>query len=209
MMGLFIAAMIPAVLFIYILIRKKASAYAVVAVFFAALCALPVTLGLQYIVHSFLDAPLVLQPGVMRLFFTSFIVAALMEECSKALCFCLAVTVLSKKRHIEFDFYYHLMLALFFGFVFSGFENISYSLRYPFGYGSRLLTTILHGMLGSFYAEVLHAHSKSRAVVFLCVAVFLHGFYNFFIFMGGIFFLPAFAILGILILHAEKLYHRR
>lgn len=223
MIGLFITALMQVALLLYMRIRKKMPFYTIAAVFFSAAGSVSVIIVLQYLVHSFLDSALAMQPSMVRRFFNSFIVAALVEECGKAFCFCLTAAVLSKKRRIgcrkedtptvgstvTSDFYSHIMLALFFGLAFGGFENISYSLRYPAGQEIRLLAVILHGMLGSFYAAVLHARTKSSAVFFLCAAIILHGFYNFFIFLGGIFFLPAFAVLGMVFLYAKRIYCRR
>lgn len=99
-----------------------------------------------------------------------------------------------------------MLLGAFFGFVFSGFENISYSLRYSNVQFLRLVTAaLLHGTLGCFYASIISIETKRKAAFVFLAAVVLHGLYNFFISLGGGFILPAAAVLGIACLYAGRL----
>ena len=99
-----------------------------------------------------------------------------------------------------------MLLGVFFGFVFSGFENISYSLRYSNVQFLRLVTAaVLHGTLGCFYASMAYTKTKRKAAFVFLAAIVLHGLYNFFISLGGGFILPAAAVLGIACLYAARL----
>ena len=228
--GLLLTAFLLAAAVACIAVKKHVPVYALAAVFCAAALSLLPILVLQHLVHSFLGSGISGQPEAVRLLFNSFITAALIEESVKAAFFCLTAAGLSKKifgsvqgknitvkgrdqiestnRHVHYAIFYHsIMLAVFFGFVFSGFENISYSLRYSGLQFLRLFTaSLLHGMLGCFYASMAFAETKRKAALICAAAVLLHGLYNFFISLGGGFILPAAAILGIVCLYAGRVF---
>ena len=205
---LLITAFLPAAVAVYIAAKKHVPTYALVAVFCAATASLLPMLALQHSVHTFLGVGITKQSEAVRLLFNSFITAALIEEGVKAALFGLTVAIVLKKR---FALTQHIpsqcaMLGVFFGFAFSGFENISYSLRYSNMQFFRLVTAaLLHGTLGCFYASMISTETKRKAAFVFLAAVVLHGLYNFFISLGGGFILPAAAILGIACLYAGRL----
>ena len=179
--GLLITAFLPASAAVCIAIKKHIPVYALAAVFFAAAASLLPVLALQHSVHTFLDAGIAKQSEAVRLLFNSFITAAWIEEGVKTGFFGLTAAIVLKKR---FGITQSMLLGVFFGFVFSGFENISYSLRYSNVQFLRLLTaSTLHGILGCFYVSIVSAETKRKAVLIFVSAVFLHGLYNFFIFL--------------------------
>lgn len=201
--GLLITAFLPASAAVCIAIKKHVPVYALAAVFFAAAASLLPALALQHSVHIFLDAGIAKQSEAVRLLFNSFITAALIEETIKAAAFGLTAAMVLKKR---FGITQSMLLGVFFGFVFSGFENISYSLRYFNVQFLRLVTAaLLHGTLGCFYASMISTETKRKAAFVFLAAVVLHGLYNFFISLGGGFILPAAAVLGIACLYAGRL----
>ena len=201
--GLLITAFLPASVAICITVKKYIPVYALAAVFFAAAASLLPVLALQHSVHTFLDADIAKQSEAMRLLFNSFITAALIEETVKAAAFGLTAAIVLKKR---FGITQSMLLGVFFGFIFSGFENISYSLRYSNVQFLRLVTAaLLHGTLGCFYASMISTETKRKAAFVFLAAVVLHGLYNFFISLGGGFILPAAAVLGIACLYAGRL----
>ena len=201
--GLLITAFLPASAAVCIAIKKHIPVYALAAVFFAAAASLLPALALQHSVHIFLDAGIAKQSEAVRLLFNSFITAALIEETVKAAAFGLTAAMVLKKR---FGMTQNMLLGVFFGFVFSGFENISYSLRYSNVQFLRLVTAaLLHGTLGFFYASMAYTKTKRKAAFVFLAAVVLHGLYNFFISLGGGFILPAAAVLGIACLYAARL----
>lgn len=198
--GLLITAFLPASAAVCIAIKKHVPVYALAAVFFAAAASLLPVLALQHSVHIFLYADIAKQSEAVRLLFNSFITAALIEEGAKAAVFGLTAAMVLKKR---FGITQSMLLGVFFGFVFSGFENISYSLRYSNVQFLRLVTAaLLHGTLGCFYASMAYTEIKRKAAFVFLAAVVLHGFYNFFISLGGGFIL---AVLGIACLYAARL----
>lgn len=201
--GLLITAFLPAAAAVYIAIKKHIPVYALAAVFFAAAASLLPVLALQHSVHTFLDAGIAKQSEAVRLLFNSFITAAWIEEGVKTGFFGLTAAIVLKKR---FGITQNMLLGVFFGFVFSGFENISYGLRYSNVQSLRLVTAaVLHGTLGCFYASMAYTKTKRKAAFVFLAAVVLHGLYNFFISLGGGFILPAAAVLGIACLYAARL----
>ena len=200
---LLFTAFLPASAAVCIAIKKHIPVYALAAVFFAAAASLLPVLALQHSVHTFLDAGIAKQSEAVRLLFNSFITAAWIEEGVKAAVFGLTAAIVLKKR---FGITRSMLLGVFFGFVFSGFENISYSLRYSNVQFLRLVTAaVLHGALGCFYASIISTETKRKAALVFLAAVVLHGLYNFFISLGGGFILPAAAALGIACLYAGRL----
>lgn len=178
---LLLTAFLPAAAAACIAVKKHVPVYALAAVFCAAAISLLPVIVLQHLVHSFLDAGISGQPEAVQLLFNSFITAGLIEEAVKAAFFCLTAAVLLKKKLPAGQ---SIILAVFFGLAFSGFENISYSLRYSGVQFLRLLTaSTLHGILGCFYVSIVSAETKRKAVLIFVSAVFLHGLYNFFIFL--------------------------
>ena len=201
--GLLITAFLPASAAVCIAIKRHVPVYALAAVFFAAAASLLPVLALQHSVHTFLDVGIAKQSEAVRLLFNSFITAAWIEEGVKAAVFGLTAAMVLKKR---FGITQSMLLGVFFGFVFSGFENISYSLRYSNVQFLRLVTAaLLHGTLGCFYASMISTETKRKAAFVFLAAVVLHGLYNFFISLGGGFILPAAAVLGIACLYAGRL----
>ena len=211
---LLITAFLPASAAVCIAIKKHVPVYALAAVFCAAAASLLPILALQHSVHTLLDAGLAQQPEVVQLLFNSVITAALIEEGVKAALFGLtAATVLQKRYALtqriptQRMLTQCAMLGVFFGLVFSGFENISYSLRYSNVQFIRLVTAaVLHGSLGCFYVSMVRAATKRKAALIFFVAVILHGLYNFFISQGGGFILPALAVIGLACGYAARLF---
>lgn len=230
MIRLFLPAAIPILLFMYMFIRKIAAGSVITAVCAAALISVPPIIILQHWTTSFFDAVLFMHSRMVRLFLNSLITAALIEEGIKAACFYLTIRIFSKNSHagmlkkhahavhsirtqnMQYTAphappYQCILLGILFGLVFGSLENLSYSLRYPASQYIRVLTaTVLHGMLGCFYAIMLHTRTKGMAVLIFSRAVFIHGFYNFFISLHGFFIVPAFALLGIAGIYAQRLY---
>ena len=202
--GLLITAFLPASAAVCIAIKKHILVYALAAVFFAAAASLLPVLALQHSVHTLLDAGLAQQPEVVQLLFNSVITAALIEEGVKAALFGLTIAIVLQKRVGITE---SILLGVFFGLVFSGFENISYSLRYSNVQFIRLVTAaVLHGSLGCFYVSMVRAATKRKAALIFFVAVILHGLYNFFISQGGGFILPALAVIGLACGYAARLF---
>lgn len=201
---LLITAFLPASAAVCIAIKKHVPVYALAAVFCAAAVSLLPILALQHSVHTLLDAGLAQQPEVVQLLFNSVITAALIEEGVKAALFGLTIAIVLQKR---VGITQSILLGVFFGLVFSGFENISYSLRYSNVQFIRLVTAaVLHGSLGCFYVSMVRAATKRKAALIFFVAVILHGLYNFFISQGGGFILPALAVIGLACGYAARLF---
>ena len=201
---LLITAFLPASAAVCIAIKKHVPVYALAAVFCAAAVSLLPILALQHSVYIFFDAGLAQQPEVVQLLFNSVITAALIEEGVKAALFGLTIAIVLQKRVGITE---SILLGVFFGLVFSGFENISYSLRYSNVQLIRLLTaTVLHGSLGCFYVSMVYATTKRKAARIFLAAVVLHGLYNFFISQGGGFILPALAVIGLACGYAARLF---
>lgn len=201
---LLITAFLPASAAVCIAIKKHVPVYALAAVFCAAAVSLLPILALQHSVYIFFDAGLAQQPEVVQLLFNSVITAALIEEGIKAALFGLTIAIVLQKRVGITE---SILLGVFFGLVFSGFENISYSLRYSNVQFIRLVTAaVLHGSLGCFYVSMVRAATKRKAALIFFVAVILHGLYNFFISQGGGFILPALAVIGLACGYAARLF---
>lgn len=201
---LLITAFLPASAAVCIAIKKHVPVYALAAVFCAAAVSLLPILALQHSVYIFFDAGLAQQPEVVQLLFNSVITAALIEEGVKAALFGLTIAIVLQKRVGITE---SILLGVFFGLVFSGFENISYSLRYSNVQFIRLVTAaVLHGSLGCFYVSMVRAATKRKAALIFFVAVILHGLYNFFISQGGGFILPALAVIGLACGYAARLF---
>lgn len=201
---LLITAFLPASAAVCIAIKKHVPVYALAAVFCAAAVSLLPILALQHSVYIFFDAGLAQQPEVVQLLFNSVITAALIEEGVKAALFGLTIAIVLQKR---VGITQSILLGVFFGLVFSGFENISYSLRYSNVQFIRLVTAaVLHGSLGCFYVSMVRAATKRKAALIFFVAVILHGLYNFFISQGGGFILPALAVIGLACGYAARLF---
>ena len=201
---LLITAFLPASAAVCIAIKKHVPVYALAAVFCAAAVSLLPILALQHSVYIFFDAGLAQQPEVVQLLFNSVITAALIEEGVKAALFGLTIAIVLQKRVGITE---SILLGVFFGLVFSGFENISYSLRYSNVQFIRLVTAaVLHGSLGCFYVSMVRAATKRKAAFIFLVAVILHGLYNFFISQGGGFILPALAVIGLACGYAARLF---
>lgn len=201
---LLITAFLPASAAVCIAIKKHVPVYALAAVFCAAAVSLLPILALQHSVYIFFDAGLAQQPEVVQLLFNSVITAALIEEGVKAALFGLTIAIVLQKRVGITE---SILLGVFFGLVFSGFENISYSLRYSNVQFIRLVTAaVLHGSLGCFYVSMVRAATKRKAAFIFLVAVILHGLYNFFISQGGGFTLPALAVIGLACGYAARLF---
>ena len=201
---LLITAFFPASAAVCIAIKKHVPVYALAAVFCAAAVSLLPILALQHSVYIFFDAGLAQQPEVVQLLFNSVITAALIEEGVKAALFGLTIAIVLQKRVGITE---SILLGVFFGLVFSGFENISYSLRYSNVQFIRLVTAaVLHGSLGCFYVSMVRAATKRKAALIFFVAVILHGLYNFFISQGGGFILPALAVIGLACGYAARLF---
>lgn len=201
---LLITAFLPASAAVCIAIKKHVPVYALAAVFCAAAVSLLPVLALQHSVYIFFDAGLAQQPEVVQLLFNSVITAALIEEGVKAALFGLTIAIVLQKRVGITE---SILLGVFFGLVFSGFENISYSLRYSNVQFIRLVTAaVLHGSLGCFYVSMVRAATKRKAALIFFVAVILHGLYNFFISQGGGFILPALAVIGLACGYAARLF---
>lgn len=201
---LLITAFLPASAAVCIAIKKHVPVYALAAVFCAAAVSLLPVLVLQHSVYTLLDAGLAQQPEVVQLLFNSVITAALIEEGVKAALFGLTIAIVLQKRVGITE---SILLGVFFGLVFSGFENISYSLRYSNVQFIRLVTAaVLHGSLGCFYVSMVRAATKRKAALIFFVAVILHGLYNFFISQGGGFILPALAVIGLACGYAARLF---
>ena len=211
---LLITAFLPASAAVCIAIKKHVSVYALAAVFCAAAVSLLPMLALQQCVHTFFDAGLAQQPKVVQLLFNSGITAALIEEGVKAALFGLTAIIVLQKRcaftqriPTQRMLTQCAILGVFFGFAFSGFENISYSLRYSNVQFIRLVTAaVLHGSLGCFYVSMVRAATKRKAAFIFLVAVIFHGLYNFFISQGGGFILPALAVIGLACGYAARLF---
>lgn len=195
----------------YIALKRQIPVKFLVAACFAAAFAILAAVGLQHVLHFFFD--ILPQSGAVKLLFTSFITAAFIEEGSKAAVFALIVFAafirnspvdekgMPRAQQYGAKNQYPqrclILLALLFGFVFAGFENIFYNLRYPQFRLLRLCTaSVLHGTLGSFYVRMLQAKTAKRAALFLSAAVLLHGLYNLFTAIGGVFLIPAAATAG-------------
>ena len=207
-----IPAFLPAVPVMYIVLKRQIPVKFLVAACFAAAFAILAAVGLQHVLHFFFD--ILPQSGAVKLLFTSFITAAFIEEGSKAAVFAFTVflpfirgasadgrPLMQNIRYGTVKRYVPcrrlILLALLFGFVFAGFENIFYNLRYPQFRLLRLCTaSVLHGTLGSFYVRMLQAKTAKHAAVFLSAAVLLHGLYNLFTAIGGVFLIPAAATAG-------------
>ena len=201
---LLITAFLPASAAVCIAIKKHVPVYALAAVFCAAAVSLLPILALQHSVYIFFDAGLAQQPEVVQLLFNSVITAALIEEGVKAALFGLTIAIVLQKRVGITE---SILLGVCFGLVFSGFENISYSLRYSNVQFIRLVTAaVLHGSLGCFYVSMVRAATKRKAALIFFVAVILHGLYNFFISQGGGFILPALAVIGLACGYAARLF---
>ena len=201
---LLITAFLPASAAVYLAVKKHVPTYALAAVFCAAAVSLLPVLALQHSVYTLLGAGLAQQPEVVQLLFNSVITAALIEESVKAALFGLTIAIVLQKR---VGITQSILLGVFFGLVFSGFENISYSLRYSNVQFIRLVTAaVLHGSLGCFYVSMVRAATKRKAALIFFVAVILHGLYNFFISQGGGFILPALAVIGLACGYAARLF---
>ena len=219
---LFLPAFFPALLTAYAAIKYGVTVFWLAIDFFAAFASIVSVALLQYAVHAFIDPGLRVQPVYMQIVVNSMITAALIEEGCKA-----AVFALFMRRYLPADSPSYgcvvkraegqgsmvrktelnkmqrstrsmLLLAVCFGFVFSGFENLSYFIRFPNLWLLRFCTAaVLHGTLAVFYVRILQAPTKRHVFAALITAVALHGLYNIFVALGGWFMLPAAAVTGI------------
>ncbi len=202
---LVLTAFFPALLTAAAAIRYKVSVSWLVIDFFAAFSSIILVTVLQHCMHQFIDTSLNAQTGGIRILFNSIITAALIEEGCKAAAFSLMPlrgmkAAASKNRSM-------LLLAIFFGFVFSGFEHLSYGIRSPNLWLLRLCTAaILHGTITVFYIRMRQARTKRYALTMFLLAVMLHGVYNIFVSIGGWFMIPATATVGITGLSALRTF---
>lgn len=222
-----LTAFLPAVLWTCIILKRKIPGSWITVMFFASAFSILPALIAQRFLHSLFNMIVEKQAEGIRIFFHRFMIAALAEEGVKTAVFKLTAARILKIRNnsaykkdglikeyaafgairSEGAFQYSLFLALFFGLVFGGFENISYNLRYPQFQLLRLCTSVvLHGALGSFYVQIINAKTKKHAAAYFTAAVFLHSMYNFFALLGKWFMLPAAAVIGLTCLYAIRTY---
>lgn len=192
---------------------KLPPAYMVIPFFGAAAALFPVRL-LQMFLRFFADTaltasalyPQAFYSAYSAHFFNSFVIAALIEEGCKAGIFILLSRFMQyyyAKRGTAVQPYHSLLAAFFFGFLFSGFENVSYGIRYPQFQLFRIATaSVLHGTLGCFYFKIQQAKTQRAIAGFFLAALALHGCYNFLAGLGGWFMLPALAVIGLAVMTA-------
>ena len=195
----------PALVWLAVTAVKKQPALFIAAAFFAAAAAVVLSVTAQQLLRFLMHTRLSEQPAPVFLLFQSFISAALIEEGVKAALFRL---LMRSTAHIRQRPAKQLILiAVFFALVFSGFENISYAIRYPqFRYLRLITASVLHGSLGIFYTQGLHTKNRRQLTVSVISAALLHGLYNVFVSIGGIFTVFSVAVIGITVTHAVRNY---
>ncbi|MGP1576506.1 MAG: PrsW family glutamic-type intramembrane protease [Treponema sp.] len=94
-----------------------------------------------------------------------------------------------------------LVYALFFGLSFGGFETLSYTIRDSSILPYRMVSaTALHGGIASFYCTFWYKthrasdHQAAKRLSFVLLPILLHGLYNTFSVLGGIFTIFAYSI---------------
>lgn len=206
---LIITAFFPAFVVLLQALKTKIPPVFMLIAFFAATAALFPVRFFQMISRFFTQTLLHISAfysDFFTRFFNSFITAALIEEGCKTGVFILLSIYMQhccKKSNTTVLPYHCLLTAFFFGCLFSGFENISYNIRYPQFQFLRICTaSVLHGALGNFYFKILHTKTQTAAIGIFLAAVGLHGCYNFFAALGGWFMLPALAVIGLTLMAA-------
>lgn len=217
---LIIAAFLPALCWISFAVHKKISIDFPAAAFFAACISVVGSLALQYGCERISVNMLLNQPVYLHFFFRSFITAALIEESVKISAFTLVIVFVQKrytgqgaimppscnaKTQMMIDDSANsdptavkklVWTAVLFGLLFSGFENISYGIRYPQFRLLRLCTaSVLHGALAFFAVQIMYTKARGQKIRYFAQAVLFHGAYNVFMTAGGVFMVFAAVVL--------------
>ncbi len=146
--------------------------------------------------------------------YQNFFEAAFIEEISKVLFFLIFIKIdtpalehgrrtsgIERSAGInsvykEIDIKTLLYFGVFFGLIFSSFENIAYSIHTGNFIPVRLVTAnLLHGFLTLYYIKIHIAHSLKHKIIFFTKTFLLHGLYNMFFYIGGYFIIFSCAIL--------------
>lgn len=214
-------AFLPAFIWAGIFVYKKrlgTSLFSLTAAFFAAVMAILFVFAFQQVLSLIIDNNSMNKINPAAIFFQSFISAAFIEESSKVLSFWSMNHLVASfnkhkifyaKKDINMNHNDMLFLAVFFGLVFSGFENIFYGIRYPQFSLIRLCTaSVLHGALGVFFILIISAETTIRRIRYFIKAIFLHGIYNVFVTIGGWFFILAAIVIYKVCLYSYQLKNK-
>ncbi len=180
-----ILAALPSCIILYFFYRRdryrREPAGLLLSTFFIGFLAVLPAAVLELLIESF---PLFSSP-LLRILFRAFVVAALVEEMVKLKV--VQTFVLSRPEFDEYSDGMIYTIAASLGFAF--FENIFYSFGPPAVLLIRGITSVpLHasasGVMGYYLgiSKFERAGAEKRG---LLLAVLLHGFYDFFLFLGG------------------------
>ncbi|MGP1438084.1 MAG: PrsW family glutamic-type intramembrane protease [Treponema sp.] len=153
------------------------------------------------------------QESFLTLLFNSFIYSGAIEEITKFLFF-YCVLIFFVPSHIKeralMQIYDKksrkklLILVMFFASCFAGFENIAYIVLNIKLLPIRLITaTIFHILIAPYYLKAI-SKEKSICLSFLMRPILLHGTYNIFMMIGGVFFSLSFVIIFFLLIKTKN-----
>lgn len=194
-------------------IQKKIEIKNFLYVFFLSFLSLFVSIFLQNCL-TLLPIKFIINRKKIFILYESFFEAAFIEEISKLIFFLIFIKInklAAEHRQItsgiepsaritskneEEIIKTLLYFGVFFGLIFSSFENIAYSIHTGNFIPVRLVTAnLLHGFLTLYYIKIHIAHSLKHKIIFFTKTFLLHGLYNIFFNIGGYFIIFSCAIL--------------
>ena len=167
---------------------------------------------------SSLFPSLLSEENILTLFFNSFIYSGAIEEIVKFFLFYTILVLIipsnyknqeqnaqSRSNKIERQL---LTLAMFFASCFAGFENISYIIFNIDILTIRLITaSLFHILIVPYYLKTF-SKTKRIKVSSLTIPIILHGTYNMFIMIGGLFSFFSFVILFFLLTRTYQIIRK-
>ena len=197
-----IVAFLPALIWGIVSIKNKVSFYSLVLLFFIALITIPICTWLQWFIAAQCST---IKNHIILTLLQHFLITSFTEESIKYLAFYLFIHFYLREKYNaqkEQRIYYHS--AIFFGLCFGSFETLSYSIRYTNILFFRIFTAvILHGSIAAFYVPIT-LHKDGILIALFAIPVFLHGLYNLFSDMQGLFIYCSFALIYFSIRYAYQ-----
>ena len=219
-----------AIVFVFFLVCKKSFAMHVLLLtvlfsFFAIFISSILQLFIFRLFYDFLKR---IPISFFQHFFHSFIYSGFIEEVIKFFFFyCVLVffvhPYIQRAKGISYSDNIRkrelILLVMFFASCFAGFENIAYILLNTsswdimWRYISNLLcirlftASLFHIFVSQYYLKAISKENRIN-FAFLLIPIFLHGIYNFFVAIGGVFFKISIVIIIFLLVRTYQNYRK-
>lgn len=206
-----LVAFIPfifSVILAFCLIKKNVSVCFVLLATLFSFLAIFISSIFQLVISFFLSHFLT-QQDVLSILFASFIYSGAIEEIIKFIFFyyllvffkpsnieVISPIMLSSNKKMKMQL---IILAIFFASCFASFENIAYIVLDIKLLPIRLITaSLFHISIAPYYLKAI-SKTKNIYFSFLSIPILLHGIYNMFVMIGGIFSIFSFILIFFLL----------